>query len=168
MPGPGRATRKAVSQTTQLEVFRRDSSNGVVAGRLLADLITDTPNEWAELYDPNRINVKSLPSFAKKGGHDANRLVGDRLKAGLDRAETSELGAGAGAVFDVDGDKVGVYRDDDGTVHGVSATCTHLGCIVAWNDAERSWDCPCHGSRFSATGEVLQGPAATPLEPREV
>lgn len=143
-------------------------TNGVVAGRLLADLITDTPNAWADLYDPNRINVKSLPSFAKKGGQDAKRLIGDRLKGGLDREQTSELAAGAGAVFDVAGDKVGVYRDDDGTLHAVSATCTHLGCIVAWNDAERSWDCPCHGSRFSATGDVLQGPAATPLEPREL
>lgn len=143
-------------------------TNGVVAGILLADLITDTPNEWADLYDPNRINVKSLPSFARKGGHDAKRLVGDRLKSGLDRDETSDLSPGDGAVFDVEGEKVGVHRGDDGTLHAVSATCTHLGCIVSWNDAERSWDCPCHGSRFSATGDVLQGPAATPLEPREL
>ncbi len=143
-------------------------TNGVVAGRLLADLITETPNEWADLYDPNRMNVKSLPSFVKKGGRDAKRLVGDRLKSGLDREQTSELGAGAGAVFDIDGEKVAVHRDDDGTLHALSATCTHLGCIVSWNDAEYSWDCPCHGSRFSITGEVLQGPAATPLEPREL
>ncbi|MFN2587916.1 MAG: FAD-dependent oxidoreductase [Actinomycetota bacterium] len=143
-------------------------TNGVVAGRLLADLITETPNEWAELYDPNRLNVKSLPSFVKKGGHDAKRLIGDRLKGAEDPAEIAALAPGAGAVFDVDGEKVGIHRDDDGTLHAVSATCTHLGCIVAWNDAERSWDCPCHGSRFAASGDVLTGPARTPLEPREL
>lgn len=141
---------------------------GVVSGRLLADLITDVPNPWAELYEPNRINVKSLPSFGKKGGHDAKRLIGDRLKSGLDAQQTDELAAGSGAVFDADGDKVAVHRDDDGELHALSAACTHLGCIVAWNDAERSWDCPCHGSRFSTAGRVLQGPAVEPLEKREL
>jgi glycine/D-amino acid oxidase-like deaminating enzyme/nitrite reductase/ring-hydroxylating ferredoxin subunit len=143
-------------------------TNGVVAGRLLTDLITEVPNPWAELYDPNRINVKSLPSFVKKGGHDARRLVGDRLKPGLDPEETGELPLGGGAVFDVNGDKVAVHRSDDGTLHAVSAVCTHLGCVVSWNDAEWSWDCPCHGSRFAADGTVLQGPAAQPLEAREL
>jgi glycine/D-amino acid oxidase-like deaminating enzyme/nitrite reductase/ring-hydroxylating ferredoxin subunit len=143
-------------------------TNGVLSGRLLADLITDAPNPWTELYDPNRINVKSLPSFIKKGGHDAKRLVGDRLKSGPSREQLARLAAGDGAVFDIDGDKVAVHRDDEDKLHPLSAICTHLRCIVSWNDAERSWDCPCHGSRFSATGEVLQGPAAIPLERREL
>jgi len=143
-------------------------TNGVVSGRLLADLITEVPNPWAELYDPNRINVKSLPSFAKKGGHDAKRLIGDRLKNGLDPEETAELPAGAGAIFDIAGEKVAVHRDDSGQLHAVSAVCTHLGCIVAWNDAERSWDCPCHGSRFGTDGSVLQAPAPTPLEKHDL
>ena len=143
-------------------------TNGVVSARLLADLITEVPNPWAELYDPNRINVKSLPSFVKKGGHDAKRLIGDRLKSGLDSDQTAELPAGAGAVFDVAGDKVAVHRDDGGDLHAVSAVCTHLGCIVAWNDAERSWDCPCHGSRFAVDGSVLQAPAMKPLERRDL
>ena len=143
-------------------------TNGVVAGRLLADLITDSPNAWAEAFNPNRINLKSLPSFAKKGGHDAKRMLGDRLKSGLDRDQTDGLAPGTGAVFDVGGKKVAVHRADDGTLQARSAVCTHLGCIVAWNDAERSWDCPCHGSRFAADGEVLQGPASTPLKPHDL
>ena len=143
-------------------------TNGVVAGRLLADLITETTNPWADLYDPNRINVKSLPSFVKKGGHDAKRMLGDRLKGGLDADETSKVPAGGGAVFDGNDGKVAVHRRQDGTLHAVSAVCSHLGCIVAWNDAEGSWDCPCHGSRFAADGEVLQGPATEPLEPRDL
>ncbi|HYY44565.1 MAG TPA: Rieske 2Fe-2S domain-containing protein, partial [Actinomycetota bacterium] len=143
-------------------------TNGVVSGRLLADLITDVPNPWADVYDPNRLDMKSLPSFAKKGGHDAKRLVGDRLKSGREESLTKELPSGGGAVFEVNGEKVAVSRREDGTLQAVSAVCTHLGCIVSWNDAERSWDCPCHGSRFSAEGGVLQGPAVEPLEEREL
>lgn len=143
-------------------------TNGVVAGRVLTDLITGADNAWAELYDPNRINFKSLPSFAKKGGHDAKRLLGDRLKSGLDADQTGALAPGTGAVFDIDGEKVAVHRDDQGVLHARSAACTHLGCIVAWNDAERSWDCPCHGSRFATNGEVLQAPATTPLKERDL
>ncbi len=168
VPFIGRMTPGASHLYTATGFSAWGMTNGVVAGRLLADLVTDTPNAWAELYDPNRINVKSLPSFVRKGGHDAKRLVGDRLKSGFDADQPNAVAAGAGAVFDVNGDKVAVHRDDEGALHAVSATCTHLGCIVSWNDAERSWDCPCHGSRFSATGAVLQGPAATPLEPREI
>ena len=143
-------------------------TTGVVSGRLLADLITETPNPWAELYDPNRIDVKALPSFVKKGGHDARRLIGDRLRKGLEREEVEDLRPGAGAVYDIDGDKVAVHRDETGRLHAVGATCTHLGCVLSWNDTERSWDCPCHGSRFDGTGEVLQGPAVRPLEAREL
>jgi glycine/D-amino acid oxidase-like deaminating enzyme/nitrite reductase/ring-hydroxylating ferredoxin subunit len=143
-------------------------TNGVVSGRLLADLITDVRNPWAEVYDPNRINLKSLPSFVKKGGHDAKRLIGDRPKSGLERQQTTGLPPGVGQVVDIAGEKVGVHRDDDGRLHATSAVCTHLGCVVAWNDAERSWDCPCHGSRFTANGEVLQGPAVEPLEARDL
>jgi Rieske Fe-S protein len=111
--------------------------------------------------------VKSLPEFVKKGGHDAKRLVGDRLKSRREPREPGEVALGGAAVFNVDGKEVAVHRAYDGTLHSVSAVCTHLGCIVSWNDAEHSWDCPCHGSRFAPDGTVLQGPAAEPLEPWE-
>jgi nucleotide-binding universal stress UspA family protein/nitrite reductase/ring-hydroxylating ferredoxin subunit len=78
---------------------------------------------------------------------------------------TTEIGKGEGGIVSVDGAKVAVFRDDDGEMHAFSAKCTHMGCTVGWNSADRTWDCPCHGSRFSATGEVVNGPAAKPLQP---
>ena len=77
-----------------------------------------------------------------------------------------EIAAGEGAIVRDGIHKLAVYRDEQGGLHALSATCTHLGCIVHWNAAERSWDCPCHGSRFSTDGEVLHGPAASALEAR--
>lgn len=80
----------------------------------------------------------------------------------------SEIGKGEGGIV-ISGDhKVAAYRDAKGTVHAISAKCTHMGCTVKWNPAEKTWDCPCHGSRFSPTGEVVNGPAAKPLEPTDV
>jgi Rieske Fe-S protein len=79
-----------------------------------------------------------------------------------------DLAPGEGSVVADGLGQKAVYRDDDGVLHAVSARCTHLGCIVRWNGAERTWDCPCHGSRFEATGEVANGPATKPLEPRDI
>ena len=92
----------------------------------------------------------------------AARFVGDRLHPRT-RARSGTSRPGEGEIVSLDGEKVAASRDDDGALHAVSARCTHLGCLVAWNRAERSWDCPCHGSRFAADGDVLQGPAVTPL-----
>lgn len=140
-------------------------THGVVAGKLLADLITGVDNEAAELYDPNRINVKTLPKFVKKGGHDAKRLLGDRLQD--DPEDTLQIPRGEGQVVELGGEKVAVFRDEQGSLQALSAACTHLGCIVSWNNAERSWDCPCHGSRFASSGDVLHGPAVAPLESKQ-
>ena len=79
------------------------------------------------------------------------------------RRNRRRSGPGEGLIVGSGREQHAVYRDDDGEVHRLSARCTHLGCIVAWNDAERTWDCPCHGSRFGPTGEVIQGPAVSPL-----
>jgi Rieske Fe-S protein len=93
-------------------------------------------------------------------------LVVDRLKpAEVDSVD--EIGPGEGAIASVDGQKTAVYRDEDGGLHCVSPRCTHLGCILHFNNAERSWDCPCHGSRFAIDGTVIQGPAVNPLERKD-
>ena len=99
-------------------------------------------------------NVEALKHF-----------VGDRLHA-TDGAAVESLSRGSGAVVRVDGEPVAAFRDDDGQLHTRSAVCTHLGCLVAFNDAERSWDCPLHGSRFDADGAVLEGPATCGLTRR--
>jgi glycine/D-amino acid oxidase-like deaminating enzyme/nitrite reductase/ring-hydroxylating ferredoxin subunit len=141
-------------------------STGVMAGQLLAATITGTGAEWAELYDPRRLHpLREAVSMLKLGAGVAGHFVGDRLRPshadGID-----DVDAGTGAIVRVRGRQCAVYRDDAGTVHAVSARCTHLGCIVRFNDAETAWECPCHGSRFDIDGGVLQGPANRPL-PRE-
>lgn len=99
-----------------------------------------------------------LKATAKAAGH----FVGDRLRrAAVD--SPADLPPGQAAVMRVDGEKCAVFRDRQGSLHTVSATCTHLGCLVAFNDAEQAWECPCHGSRFGIDGQVLQGPAVKPL-----
>ena len=96
----------------------------------------------------------------------AKHFVGDRL-GNVHPPSVDTLQPGEGGIASVDGEKVAAFRDDDGGLHCVSATCTHLGCLVSFNTAERSWDCPCHGSRFDAEGAVLTGPATEPLKLRE-
>ena len=139
-------------------------TNGTVAGLLLADLIGGLENPWASLYDPRRVKARaSLGSFVKAQVDAVKGLVVDSLKpAQVDSLD--EIAPGEGAIARLDGDKAAVYRDEAGTLHAVSPRCTHLGCFLHFNNAEKSWDCPCHGSRFDPDGAVLQGPANKPLE----
>ncbi len=138
-------------------------TSGTVAGMLLRDLVVELDNPWTELYDPARLELGSLPALVTKGAHDAKRLVGDRLRGDEHADAVADIAAGQGQIVQDGGERLAVSRDGDGALRAVSAVCTHLGCIVAWNDAEQSWDCPCHGSRFASTGDVLQGPATQPL-----
>ncbi|HEU4425497.1 MAG TPA: FAD-dependent oxidoreductase [Pilimelia sp.] len=141
-------------------------SNGVMAGRLLAALVTGQTLPWAGIYDPRRIHpLAGTGTFLKANLAVAAHFIGDRLRPShLDSPD--DLPAGAGGVIRVGGQRCAVYRDPSGNLHSVSAICTHLGCTVAFNDAEHTWDCPCHGSRFDPDGAVLHGPATAPLEPR--
>jgi glycine/D-amino acid oxidase-like deaminating enzyme/nitrite reductase/ring-hydroxylating ferredoxin subunit len=144
-------------------------TNGMVAGVLLAALLSEAvPPAWADIFDPGRLHLLAeAKPFISGGLAVAGHVVGDRLRPSpVD--SPADLARGSGAVIRVNGERCAVYRDDSGALHAVSATCTHQGCIVAFNDAERSWDCPCHGSRFAPDGSVLHGPATTPLAGREV
>ena len=141
-------------------------TTGTVAGMLLRDLVLELENPWTDLYDPGRLDPRGLPSLVAKGAHDAKRLIGDRLGHDEPPEAVGELANEEGQIVRIERERVAVSRDAEGAIHAVSATCTHLGCIVSWNDAEQSWDCPCHGSRFAATGDVLQGPARTRLADR--
>ncbi|MGW0466272.1 FAD-dependent oxidoreductase [Streptomyces sp. NPDC003027] len=141
-------------------------SSGVMSGRLLAAHITGEELPWSRLYDPRRLHpLREAPALLKLQASVVKHFVGDRLPTShADSVE--DIAPGDGAVVRVDGRRCAVYRDEDGSVRAVSARCTHLGCIVHFNDAERAWECPCHGSRFATDGTVLQGPATRPLEPR--
>lgn len=141
-------------------------TTAAVAAMILRDRIGGRDNPWAKLFDSTRLDVKGeVKSVITENVGVAKRFVGDRLRA-RSAPPAAELAPGEGAIAELDGDRIAAFRDDDGRLHAVSARCTHLGCLVAWNTAERSWDCPCHGSRFDPDGNVLQGPAVKPLEGR--
>ena len=133
-------------------------TNSMVAGMILRDLILERENPWADLYDPNRINLKSLPQFAKQSAQVAKHFVGDRLTV----ADTVE--PGEGKIVNTEDGVVAVHMAEDGSLSALSPACTHMGCFVQWNSAEKSWDCPCHGSRFARDGTVIHGPALKKLE----
>jgi glycine/D-amino acid oxidase-like deaminating enzyme/nitrite reductase/ring-hydroxylating ferredoxin subunit len=142
-------------------------TNGVAAGMVIRDLIEGRRGEWADVFSPQRTDVARRPGiFLKENMKVAAHWVGDRLS--IDEQGPSDLEPGEAAIVDRDGERVAALRDDTGTLRAVSAICTHLGCVVEWNAAERSWDCPCHGSRFGVDGDVIQAPAVEPLERREI
>ncbi|MEU7051402.1 FAD-dependent oxidoreductase [Streptomyces eurythermus] len=142
-------------------------SNGIMAGLLLTALITGRDCLWRELYDPRRLKsvVREAPSLLKTQAEVARHFVGDRLKP---PGSVAVLAPGDGTLVRSGGERLAVHRDEEGALHAVSARCTHLGCLVSFNRAERAWECPCHGSRFAVDGSVLQGPAVKPLERREL
>jgi len=143
-------------------------TNGVMAGPLLTALINGHRPEWAGIYDPGRLHpIVESSSFLKASLNVARRFIGDRLRPKPDSGMAANLSPGTGEVIRVSGESTAIYRDDAGKLEAVSATCTHLGCTVGFNDVERSWDCPCHGSRFSTDGAILHGPAVRPLEHRD-
>lgn len=132
-------------------------THGTIAGILLTDLIVGRVNPWTTLYDPSRKTLRALDRFVKEGLNLAKQY-GDWLTGG-DVDSPSQIKPGEGAIIRRGLMKIAVYRDEQGALHERSAICTHLGGIVHWNNAEKTWDCPCHGSRFDRLGGVLGGPA---------
>jgi glycine/D-amino acid oxidase-like deaminating enzyme/nitrite reductase/ring-hydroxylating ferredoxin subunit len=141
-------------------------THGTIAGILLADLIADRPNEWERLYDPARKSLKSAAEYLKENVNVAKQYL-DYVSPG-EVGSADDIRPGHGALVRQGLTKLAVYRDEQGTLHPLSAVCTHLGCIVHWNTLERTWDCPCHGSRFGIDGAVLNGPAVAGLEKKEL
>lgn len=140
---------------------------GTIAGMMLADLSTNSPNAWQDLFKPSRIKpIAAGKEFIKENVNVAKRFVKDHFSSDVDDVE--EIGINEGAIVNINGDKFAVYRDEEGQAHYLSPICTHLKCVVQWNNDHKSWDCPCHGSRFKATGEVMSGPAMKGLERKKV
>jgi Rieske Fe-S protein len=136
---------------------------GTAAAMILSDLIMGRPNAWAEVFDATGIKpLTSAPRFVRE-----NVSAGVQLVAGYVARRprmVGDLGPCEAAVLDVEGERVAAFRDEQGAIHAVSAVCTHLYCTVGWNPAERTWDCPCHRSRFAVDGSVIHGPATAALE----
>ena len=138
-------------------------TGGTMAGMLLADLVQGRENPWAEVYDPSRKDLRASASkLVKENVEVAKELVKGQFRTEIDSPD--DLAPGEAGIYRSGIGLGAAYRDESGTVHCVSARCTHLGCTVRFNDAEKSWDCPCHGSRFGIDGRVLHGPAVEPLK----
>ena len=141
---------------------------GTLGGMLLTDRILGRPNPWADLYRTTRLKpLAAGPHLAKLNLKTAKHFVQDRVMLPKIQ-DLSEVPLGEGMVVEVEGEKVAVYRGAEGVVHTLSPVCTHAGCFVRWNSGEKSWDCPCHGSRFTPSGGVIEGPAVKGLEPVQV
>lgn len=158
---------KNVSDSDNIYIVTGDSGHGMthstIAGMLIPDLIEGKENPWEEIYKPGRFNIKASKIVFK----ETISTLMSYYKTRPDHPGSVSLASIAlndAAIVEFDGEKAGAYRDERGLLHLVSATCTHLGCTVSWNNVEKTWDCPCHGSRFSVTGEVINGPANFPLE----
>ncbi|MFC2949872.1 FAD-dependent oxidoreductase [Virgibacillus sediminis] len=139
-------------------------TNSMAAATLLRDLATGRENRYKELFDPTRTHLKKEAgkTILKELADDGTQMVRSHLKR--KEKHVDEVKNGEGAIVSIKGKRAGAYRDEQGELHLVDPTCTHMKCGVEWNNGEKSWDCPCHGSRFSCTGEVIEGPAAKPLK----
>lgn len=143
-------------------------TTGAVAGMILTDTINGRESPYSAVFDSTRKDfARSAKQFIKENLNVAKHLVGDRIKT-MKPESPADLGNGEAGIVEEDGEKLAAYRDESGTLHALAPHCTHMGCLVAFNTAEKSWDCPCHGSRFGYDGKVLQGPALKDLERKAV
>ncbi len=136
-------------------------THGALAGLLIADLILSSDSVWAPIYEPARKPLKAMGEFIRENATAAKNYA-QYLTRG-EKSSVDELLPGEGAIVGNGLAKIAAFRDEDGSLHQRSASCTHLGCHVSWNSFERCWDCPCHGSQFAPDGEPLNGPAISPL-----
>ncbi|RNI31951.1 FAD-dependent oxidoreductase [Rufibacter immobilis] len=140
---------------------------GTLAGMIISDLILGKENQWAEMYSPTRHNPKKAAGKFIKENVDVMAQYLKDLPYRSQVEELADIKPGDGKNIEMDGKNYGAYRDDTGKLHVVSAVCTHMACLVHFNKAEKSWDCPCHGSRFGVDGKVLEGPAYLDLSRME-
>jgi glycine/D-amino acid oxidase-like deaminating enzyme/nitrite reductase/ring-hydroxylating ferredoxin subunit len=160
-------TGKDPENSEHIYIATGDSGMGVThatySAILLDDLINGRENKWKDLYDPKRITLKTAPTFIKEGLNTAVQYI-DTITP-PEAGTVDEITAGTGAIMGNGLGKMAVYKDLDGKIYKFSAFCPHLKCIIEWNNVEKTWDCPCHGSRFEAKGNVINGPALSNLKP---
>lgn len=167
VPFIGRMPRAAEGVLVATGFKKWGFTSAAVAGILLSDLLEGRDNPWAETFDSTRLAVDPAAAgeLVRSNAAVAVHFIGDRISS-LAPADAATLAPGEAGIVQHAGEKVAGFRDDEGELHLLSARCPHMGCLVAWNPAERSWDCPCHGSRFGTDGEVITGPATIPLPVR--
>lgn len=136
-------------------------ANAAIGAKIIADVMAGRANRYTAIYDPHR----DIPDL-EESGRDAHEDEDPISTLHLSK-RSSDLQAHEATIMEKDDKKIGVYKDSNGQLHQLDISCTHLGCDLNWNNGDRTWDCPCHGSRFSATGEVIQGPAIEPLQKKE-
>ncbi|MGE8206440.1 FAD-dependent oxidoreductase [Heyndrickxia sp. NPDC080065] len=138
-------------------------TNSTLSALLLRDIIVEKENRFEELFSPSRFNSDpGVSEFISTNLDVAKHLIEGKLEYPL--RDVNDLSNDEGSVVNVNGKRAGAYKDQDGKLYVVDTTCTHLGCEIEWNSGDRTWDCPCHGSRFSIKGDVVEGPAETPLK----
>ena len=136
-------------------------TNGTAAANILRDIIVKKESPYADVYNPSRhVSTDGIKNFVKENFDVAKELIKGKLEVGQ---YNIDLKNDEGRIVDIDGERYGAYRDQNGELHIVDITCTHVGCELKWNSAERSWDCPCHGSRFTFEGDIIEGPAVCRL-----
>ena len=138
-------------------------STSHVAGKLISDLILGKENEYVDIYKATRLEpIKNIKEFGNMLKESTYSLLINKIKPAKDILEKIPLGDGG--IVEIDGDKVGIYKRDDGEIFAVKPYCGHLGCLVSWNNLEKTWDCPCHGSRYDYMGNIITEPTVKKLE----
>ncbi|UWG99008.1 FAD-dependent oxidoreductase [Dehalobacter sp. DCM] len=137
-------------------------STSTAAALIFRDMILNGYSPWQDIYRPSRFTpIASAKSFVKENLNVAKHLISGKLSPVPDK---NEIPCGEGKIIEYEGQRTGAYREQNGKLHLIDTTCTHMGCELQWNSAEKSWDCPCHGSRFTYSGEIVDSPALDNIE----
>ncbi|MBD3241286.1 MAG: FAD-dependent oxidoreductase [Chitinivibrionales bacterium] len=134
---------------------------GTLGGMIVGDAVLERGNQYARVYKPRRLNIGGISEFIQLGVHNAEMLIGGHLTQGK---KPESLSPGESTVHRHHGALTAIHRDEDGKLHSRNAVCPHMKCVVHWNDGERTWDCPCHGSRYTIDGNIIEGPALSGLK----
>ncbi|WP_243144616.1 FAD-dependent oxidoreductase [Defluviitalea raffinosedens] len=163
IPYIGRITSTAANMYVATGFKKWGMTHSIIGAALIRDQIMNRQNPWEEVYDPSRFTpLQSIKKFFEINADVAKELISGKLEIPEDTLR--DLKEEEGSAIEIEGRRIGAYKDDKGEIHLVDPTCSHMGCELKWNDAEKTWDCPCHGSRFTYTGEVIEGPAVNSLK----
>ncbi len=161
LPYVGHFTSKTPNMYIATGFGKWGMTNSIASAMILSDLIVKGNSPWQDVYSPSRQTIAaSAKNFVVENFNVAKELIGGKISS-LPIHE--DIKPGEGKIIEANGQKAGAYRDEEGILHVVDTTCTHMGCELSWNSAEKTWDCPCHGSRFTYEGNVVEGPANRPL-----